>query len=195
MTDKFDEYELLKKAKAGDADSFEALIMSCKTKAWNIALRFMRNENDAMDALQESFIKIYTKLNTFRGESGFNTWAYRITVNTCKDILKKNKKYKRQESLYTTGEDGEFLRDFISDDPTPEEETFQKETARELSDCINMLSQEQQEMIILRDVHGFSYADIGDMLSIPAGTVKSRISRARNTLKELWMEQKQIENV
>ncbi|MDR0424487.1 MAG: sigma-70 family RNA polymerase sigma factor, partial [Clostridiales Family XIII bacterium] len=114
MADGYDESILLKKAKSGDADSFEALIASCKTKAWNIALQFMRDENDAMDALQESFLKMYMKLGSFRGESSFSTWAYRITVNTCKDILSKNKKYRQEESMYITGPDGESMREFVS---------------------------------------------------------------------------------
>ena len=84
------EKELIAAAKAGDERSFELLITQCKTKAYNIALRYLRNEEDAMDALQESFIKIYRHLDSFKEGSKFETWVYRIVVNTCNDMLRKN---------------------------------------------------------------------------------------------------------
>ena len=83
------ENELIRKALMGDDESFEALLFSCRTKAYNLAFRYLKNHEDASDALQESFIKIYRNLAGFKGESSFDTWVYRIVVNTCNDMIKK----------------------------------------------------------------------------------------------------------
>ena len=91
MTPKAAENELIRKALMGDDESFEALLFSCRTKAYNLAFRYLKNHEDASDALQESFIKIYRNLAGFKGESSFDTWVYRIVVNTCNDMIKKNK--------------------------------------------------------------------------------------------------------
>ncbi|MDR3294602.1 MAG: sigma-70 family RNA polymerase sigma factor [Clostridiales Family XIII bacterium] len=189
------ELELIEEAKNGVESSFEALILSCQKKAWNIALQYLRNENDAMDALQESFIKIYKNLGNFKGESRFDTWVYRITVNTCKDMLRQNEKFKLHDSLYATGDDGEFLREIPGDAPTPEEILDRAELADELLCCVEMLQPGHKDVIILRDIQNLSYEEISETLGASLGTVKSRISRARGNLRKLWLEQKHRESV
>lgn len=100
MTLRAAETELIRKALRGDDESFEALIFSCRSKAYNIAFRYLRNHEDASDALQESFIKIYRNLAGFKGESSFDTWVYRIVVNTCNDMIKKIRAGRKQ-NLYS----------------------------------------------------------------------------------------------
>jgi RNA polymerase sigma-70 factor (ECF subfamily) len=182
------ERALIEKAKKGVEGSFEALILSCKKKAWNIALRYLRDEEDAMDALQESFIKIYRKLGSFKGDSRFDTWVYRITVNTCKDMLRKNEKRKLHDSLYLVGEDGEYPREIPDAGPTPEEALDRAELAEELLRCMDLLPPEHREAILLRDIQNLSYEEISKVLDISLGTVKSRISRARSGLRAIWLE-------
>ena len=89
--DNFDEKTIIQKAMQGDESAFETLILSCSKKAYNIAFRYLRNEEDAQDAVQESFIKLYRHLASFNFNSKFDTWFYRIVVNVCNDILRKRK--------------------------------------------------------------------------------------------------------
>jgi RNA polymerase sigma-70 factor (ECF subfamily) len=185
-----EEWRLIEEAKNGNESSFEALILSCRKKAWNIAFQYMRNENDAMDALQESFIKIYKNLKGFKGDSRFDTWVHRITVNTCKDMLRKNEKYKLNDSIYTGGDDGEYMRDFPDADPGPEDTFMMSELASELLLCVDRLPPDHREVIILRDIQNLSYEEISEILDTSLGTVKSRISRARGNLRRIWLEQK-----
>lgn len=184
-----DETLLIQKAKAGDDRSFELLVEGCRTKAYNTALRYLRNEEDAMDALQESLIKVFRHLDKFKGDCKFNTWVYRIVVNTCNDILRKNSSLKQTESLYKNSGEGETVIEIKDTAPTPLEAFERLEDTQFLLDCLEMLSMEQKEIIILRDIQGFSYEQISEIQSCSVGTVKSRINRARGRLKMIFLEQ------
>ena len=173
-----DENELIKKAKRGDEESFEALILSCKGKAYNIAFRYMGNEEDALDVMQESFIKIYRHLDKFNGQSRFDTWVYRIVVNTASDMLRKNKR----------NEHDDILIEIADHDPGPEEQLEKKEESGYILSCLNRLADEHKEVLILRDINGFAYDEIAKMLDCSMGTVKSKISRARQKLKEIYLQ-------
>jgi len=172
------EQELIQKAKKGDEDCFETLILSCKTKAYNIAFRYMGNEEDALDVLQESFIKIYRHLDKFNEHSRFDTWVYRIVVNTSNDLLRKNKKNQHEE----------ILVEVADHEPGLEEMYIQNEESCYILHCLNQLPDDQKEMLILRDINGFAYDEIAEMLNCSMGTVKSRISRARQKLKEIYLQ-------
>jgi len=186
------ERELITRAKAGDEPSFEQLIVRCKTRAYNIALRYMRNEDDALDVLQESFIKVFRHLPSFKEESSFDTWVYRIVVNTCNDMLRKNSGAKKIDSVYAgDGEDEEKIVQIPDRSPTPEEALERREKAEMILRSLELLSPEQKEIVILRDVQGFSYEEISSMLDCSLGTVKSRINRARLKLREILLEQNQ----
>ena len=121
MADVYNESILIEKAKSGDEASFELLIQNCKTKAYNTALRYLRDEEDAMDVLQESVIKVFRHLDKFKGDCKFDTWVYRIVVNTCHDFLRKNKYQRNNISIYRAGEDGETIIDLPDTSPTPPE--------------------------------------------------------------------------
>lgn len=178
---------LIKKAKEGDEGSFETLILSCKEKAYNIALRYLRNENDAMDVLQESFIKIFRHLSKFKEDSKFDTWVYRIVVNTCNDYLRKNKN--RYNEISTASSDIEDEKEFDIPDkiPPPEEIIINKEQSVYILDCLEKIPIEHKEVIILRDIKGFKYEEISVILNCSIGTVKSRISRARMHFKKVYL--------
>jgi len=180
------EKELIKKAKNGDTDSFEALILSCKEKAYNIALRYVQNEEDALDVLQESFIKIYRHLSKFNEQSRFDTWVYRIVVNTCNDMLRKNKKITYLDQVYKNEEDEEIVVEIADNSAGPEELLERKEEGSYIFDCLNKLNDEHREIVVLRDINGFSYEEIAEILDCSIGTVKSKISRARHKFKEIY---------
>ena len=173
----------------GDEKSFESLILGCQSKAYNIAIRYLKNEEDAMDALQESFIKIFRHLNSFKEDSRFDTWVYRIVVNTCNDILRKNSNKKITDSIYRSEDEKETVIEIPDSTGSPEEVYAKKEKSEFLMSCLDKLNEEQREIIILRDIQGFSYDEISEILKCSVGTVKSRINRSRLKLREIIMEQ------
>lgn len=183
------EKQLIQKAKNGDESSFESLILSCQSRAYNIAIRYLKNEDDAMDALQESFIKIFRHLNSFKEDSRFDTWVYRIVVNTCNDMLRKNSNQKITDSIFRTEDEKETVIEIPDTTGSPEEVFDKKEKTEHIISCLDRLNQEQKEIIVLRDIHGFSYDEISEILDCSIGTVKSRINRSRLRLREVLLEQ------
>lgn len=180
---------LIKKAKEGDEGSFEALILSCKGKAYNLALRYVKNEHDAMDVLQESFIKIFRHLDKFNEDSKFETWAYRIVVNTCNDFLRSSKNRQQEISVFPSEEDEEEPIDIPDKSPPPEDVILNMEKSGVILECLEKIPVDHKEMIILRDIRGFSYEEISKILNCSIGTVKSRISRARSNFKEVYLKE------
>ena len=186
-----DEKELIKKAKAGDGQSFETLILSCKGKAYNIAFRYMRNEEDALDAMQESFIKIFRHLDKFNEQSRFDTWVYRIVVNTCNDMLRKYKKDNYKDVVFKNNDYEDVAVEIADKTPGPAEVLEKKEESGRILNCLGQISAEHRKILILRDVRGFSYDEIAEILDCSMGTVKSKISRARQKLKETYFSDEQ----
>ncbi len=183
------EKQLIQKAKKGDTNSFESLILGCQSKAFNIAIRYLKNEQDALDALQESFIKIFRYLNTFKEDCRFDTWVYRIVVNTCNDMLRKKSRRKNTDSIFKTEDEKETIIEIPDSSGSPEVVFAEKEKSEYIVSCLEKLNQDQKEIIILRDIQGFSYDEISEILECSVGTVKSRISRSRLRLREIFLEQ------
>ncbi|MGB7604755.1 MAG: sigma-70 family RNA polymerase sigma factor [Lutisporaceae bacterium] len=175
---------LVKRSKSGDIEAFEQLIFDYQKKAYNIALRVMGNQEDAKDMCQEAFIRIYKSIEGFKEQSSFSTWMYRIVTNVCLDEIRKKKKSETVslDGTYET-ENGEIHFEIASDDDTPEEAYVRTEKKRIILKSINELSEEYKTAIVLRDIQGFSYEEIANILCCSIGTVKSRINRARNILK------------
>lgn len=174
----------LARCRDGDVESFEKLIERHQRTAYNVALRMMGNEEDAKDATQEALIKAFRAIKTFREESGFSTWLYRIVMNTCKDELKKRKG--NVLSLDTGKETKEgFARIELADESFSPEVVLEKSSAiKMINAAILALPEQNRTAVVLRDVQGYSYEDIGDLLGCPVGTVKSRINRGRALLRE-----------
>ena len=174
----------LARSREGDVESFEKLIERYQKTAYNVALRMMHNEEDAKDATQDALIKAYKSIKTFRGESGFSTWLYRIVVNTCKDELRKRRgnvisleQGRRTDTGYEAIE--------LADETFAPEVVLENRSMRQtINEAIRSLPEQNRMAIVLRDVQGYSYEDIGTLLGCPAGTVKSRINRGRQLLKE-----------
>jgi RNA polymerase sigma-70 factor (ECF subfamily) len=177
---------LLKEAKKGDIKAFEKLSGQYYKKIYNIALRMTGNREDASDLAQEVLIKVYKSLKSFREESSFSTWLYRITKNLCIDELKKQNR-KKAISLDEDIElkENSVKRQVESDEPGPYEQYEKSEIRRIMTDAIGKLTEEHRMVIILRDIQGFSYNEISKIVKCPEGTVKSRINRARQALREL----------
>lgn len=180
------EISLIEKSSKGDVGSFEELIQPYQKKAFNIAYRMLGNVEDASDVTQEALIKIYKSLDKYQGKSSFSTWVYSIVNNTCIDYIRKNKKgnvvYLDQE---IQAKDRSYKMELSDEMNTPEYLFEKQETQKIVQDAINQLNVDHREIIVLRDINGFSYQEIATMLNCSEGTVKSRINRARGHLKVL----------
>ena len=173
----------VKRLTDGDAAEFERLVKICEKRVYNLALRYTNNEADAADIMQDVFLRVYRSLPDFKEESSVTTWVYRITVNTAIDLTRK-KTRRRENSLTGYGEDDEAPeRDIIDESFSPELHYEKTELREALGNAIAGLSEEHRKIIIMRDINGMSYSEIGEILSLGEGTVKSRLFRARDRLR------------
>ena len=176
---------LVKLSKNGDMEAFESLVRENETKIYNICLRMLGNEEDALDASQETFIKAYNNIFKFDERSKFSTWLYRIGVNTCLDMLRKQKS-KKTVSIYENEEDNfSKLERMPSSEGNPESLAVTKEERGAVLKALHNLSEEYKTVIILRDLQGFSYGEIAEMTNSALGTVKSRLARGRKVLRDM----------
>ncbi len=177
-----EEKAVIDKVCSGDADAFEALVTDNQKKVYNLALKMTGNEEDALDISQEAFIKAYTGLKNFRAESRFSVWLYRLTYNICIDFLRK-KKRRPELPLTITDEEGDALELEIPDlRYEPSSEAEKRELREAVEKGIDELPEKHREILVLREMTGLSYEEIARTLGINEGTVKSRLSRARQSL-------------
>ena len=182
------ERELVQQAKAGDRAAFAGLVSAYEGKIYNLALRYLGSREDAMDASQEVFLRVFRFLPGFQEESGFSTWIYRIGVNVCKDMLHRRLKRAEQPLEVPDEEDEGRPVDVPDLRYDPERIMEGAELRQALSDAILALPEQQREIIILRDIRGLSYEEIALALALEAGTVKSRLFRAREHLRKKLLQ-------
>jgi RNA polymerase sigma-70 factor (ECF subfamily) len=172
----------------GDTEAFAVLVQRHQKKMLNMAYRMTGNYEDACDVVQEAFLSAYRSLKTFRRESRFSTWLYRIVVNHTKNRLQQRKARSRYEDPADDDppdkEDGRSLCRMPSGGVPLIEQIEKRELNEKVQQCIGALDDEHREVLVLRDIQGFSYEEIRDILHIPDGTVKSRLFRARTALKD-----------
>ncbi len=173
--------EILKRCKNGDQEAWKTMINSYSKSVYNIALNFFAERDIAQDVTQEIFIKIYHNLDKFREEKNFSSWIFTISRNYCIDYWRKNKKY-----FVNTQELDEKIG---FSKPTPEENLITESEIEKLRKKISQLDPELRLILILRDIQDLSYQDIAEKFSIPEGTVKSRINRARVKLTQAFMRE------
>ena len=182
------ERELVQQAKAGDRAAFAGLVSAYEGKIYNLALRYLGSREDAMDASQEVFLRVFRFLPGFQEESVFSTWIYRIGVNVCKDMLHRRLKRAEQPLEVPDEEDEGRPVDVPDLRYDPERIMEGVELRQALSDAILALPEQQREIIILRDIRGLSYEEIALALALEAGTVKSRLFRARENLRKKLLQ-------
>lgn len=182
-----DEKELIREAKNGSMKAFEEIISLYEKKVFSTIYYMVKNENEIEDIAQEVFIKIYKNLKNFKEESSLYTWIYRITINVCIDEIKKRKKVVYLDEEIET-DDGEMRMQIPDESKSPSELAEEKDLKQRLTSCIRKLPEDQRIMIVLRDIKGFTYMEIAEMLKMNLGTVKSKINRSRASLKELLDE-------
>ena len=182
MSAKSDDLLILKRFNNGDISAFEELVLKYQGRIYNLCRNMLGNAHEADDAGQDTFIKAYQKLKDFKPEASLYTWLYRIAVNTCLDY----KKRPFWESLFKSSAEGEeFISEPVSEAPSAEKLYESKQLGVALSKSLGKLSLKLRTVIILKEIEGLSYEEIADILEISIGTVKSRISRAREELKGL----------
>ncbi|MEG0876718.1 MAG: sigma-70 family RNA polymerase sigma factor [Oscillospiraceae bacterium] len=177
-----EESELVSRVQNGDNTAFEALVLDSQKKVYNLALRMVGNPDDAFDMSQEAYIKAFNSIGSFRGDSRFSVWLYRLTTNVCLDFLRSQGR-KAHSSLTFMGDDEDDKELEIPDERfSPERLAEQKELRETLHRSLLRLPKEYRAILLLREIDGLSYDEIATALSLEAGTVKSRIFRARKRL-------------
>lgn len=183
-----EEKRIIKKAVAGSAEAFEQLVLQYQNPIYNLCLRITGNPEDAADMTQESFLKAWRNLESFHFEAAFSTWLYRLASNTCLDFLRSAKR-RRELSLTVEDESGESqLLDLPDPAPTPEASLLTNEENARLGAAMEQLDPEQRRILTLRVVNDLSYTEIAAVLNIKEGTVKSRLARARESLRKKLLQ-------
>ena len=173
--------KLLKKAQQGDADAFEQLVAPYEQKIYALCLRLLAHREDAQDAAQETMLRLYRALVSYRGEAQLGTFIYRVTANTCMDALRR-RNVRAFESLEALDDVGVVP---VDDSPGPEETILRAEENERLSRAIDALSDEMRLPLVLREIQALSYEEVAQTLGLEMCTVKSRIHRAREKLARM----------
>jgi RNA polymerase sigma-70 factor (ECF subfamily) len=174
---------LVERVQRGDKQAFELLVSKYQRKLARLLSRFIRDPAEVEDVTQEAFIKAYRALPSFRGDSAFYTWLYRIGINTAKNYLVAM----GRRAPTTTEFDSEEAENFeggelLHDINTPESALMTKEIAHTVNEAMEALPEELKTAIMLREIEGMSYEDIANIMNCPIGTVRSRIFRAREAI-------------
>ncbi len=183
-----DDLALVERAKAGDAESFRALVVRYQRKVFAVALGIVKDQDMAWDVAQDAFVRVHQHLGDFKGESAFSTWLFRIATHISIDALRKEKSSRKDdvdevdEVALSEGADG-ILGTALGSNPR--ESVLRKELAEKMTDALAQLPDAQRTILVLREVEGLSYEELSERLEIPKGTVMSRLFHARRKMQGL----------
>ena len=183
-----DDKHIVAQARRGELSAFEELVTRYEKRVYAIALRSSGSPEDAADITQEVFLRAWRSMKDFRGDSGFATWLFRITMNQCVDYARHKQSLPPTQPLVQGEEDEERELPIPDTAPTPEEHLENSELGRELAAALDEVSDEHRRIVLLRDVSGMSYTEIAEILEVSEGTVKSRLSRARIALRKILLK-------
>ena len=186
-----DDITLVDRFRSGDQRAFKQLVERYQRKVYAVALGMLKDKEEARDAAQEAFIKVYKYLEHFKGDASFYTWLYRITSNICIDIIRKRGASKASDHM-------EFDETFNMDTAeanlgalgtklgtNPEKSMLRKEVAAKIIDALQEVPEQHRQILMLREVEGMSYEDLATTLKIPKGTVMSRLFHARMKMQKI----------
>jgi RNA polymerase sigma-70 factor (ECF subfamily) len=173
---------LVEQAQAGDTRAFDLLVLKYQHKIVQLVGRYVRDPTEAMDVSQEAFIKAYRALPTFRGDSAFYTWLYRIAINTAKNYLVAARRRPVDYDLDLQDPESYDVQVRLKDTDTPEGLLLTNEIRHTVEKAISQLPEDLRTAIILRELEGMSYEEIAQAMDCPVGTVRSRIFRAREAI-------------
>lgn len=189
MNDSLTDIELVERASRGDSIAFSELVTRHYRRSVRVAFGLLKNKSDAEDVVQEAFARVHLKLDRFQGQSAFYTWLYRIVVNLSIDAIRKRKRQRRADV------DDEAAREALRseeqlwpgyDSTNPDAEVLRRELGDRLRGAFGDLPEIHQAVLFLREVEGFSYAEIASTLKIKKGTVMSRLFHARKAMQALY---------
>jgi RNA polymerase sigma-70 factor, ECF subfamily len=179
--------QLIRAIRAGDMTAFDELVHRHKDKLFNLVYRFLGDYQDADECAQEIFIKVFRSIDTFRFESTFSTWLFRIAVNTCKNRIKSSGyRWKKKTVPFENpdgSKDGNPVSEIANGAPDPIAALEKKERWMRIQKAISSLPEKQHHVVVLRDIQGLSYREISDITGLNPGTVKSKLARARLALR------------
>ncbi len=183
-----EDMDIVASVKKGNINEYEKLVEKHQKRMLNIAYRMIGSYEDACEVVQDAFLSGYRNLDGFKGMSRFSTWLCSIVINLSKNRVVKMKtehqheQYSLDDPIET--DEGAIRREIASDDPSVVDKLEREDVQRKVQDCIGGLEHEFREVVVLRDIQGFSYEEIAGMLKIAEGTVKSRLFRARDAIKD-----------
>jgi RNA polymerase sigma-70 factor, ECF subfamily len=169
---------LATRAAQGDVEAFTKLLRAHSSLVYRVALRMLGAE-DAQDATQEVWIRVWRNIQSFRGESAFSTWLYRITMNTCLSVRQREARRQEREYYGGGGEEMPYLPEPPGGDADPEAVTLSAERKDEIEAALSHVRAEHRAALVLRHMEGLSYAEIAAVLEVPDGTAKGWVSRGR----------------
>lgn len=184
MSERAIDQELVVRVQQGDNKAFDLLVLKYQLRLSKLVSRFLRNQSDVPDVVQESFIKAYRALPNFRGESAFYTWLYRIAINTAKNHLVSQSRKSPANSIDVQDAEDYGASEWLKEYASPEREALADELKSTIYIAIDDLPSDLREAITLREIEGLSYEDIAVVMDCPIGTVRSRIFRAREAIDE-----------
>lgn len=193
---RFDESGLIRQCQKGESGAFDQLVVHHQNMVYAVCMRMLSDAYEAEDVAQDVFVRAYRSIKSFRGESKFSTWLVAIAMNLCRNRRRWWARRRRsiagslQDAIQT--EDGTISYDAEDASPTPSDSAQSKEVQEHILITMQKLSDTERKMIVLRDLQGYSYEEIAEILKIRVGTVKSRLNRARMQLRTLlggWLHE------
>lgn len=174
--------KLVEMVQRGDKAAFNVLVLKYQHKVLKLVTRYVRDQAEAEDIAQEAFIKAYRALPSFRGESAFYTWLYRIAANTAKNVLVSSRRRLVDYNLDLQDPEDYAAQVLLKDGDTPEGMLLTEEIRQTVTEAMQQLPDDLREAITLRELEGLSYEEIAEVMECPVGTVRSRIFRAREAI-------------
>ena len=182
MSEREIDQELVVRVQQGDKKAFDLLVLKYQLRVSKLVSRFLRNQSDVPDVVQDAFIKAYRALPNFRGDSAFYTWLYRIAINTAKNHLVAQSRKSPANSIDAQEAEDYGASEWLKEYASPEREALASELEATIHQAMGELPSDLREAITLREIEGLSYEEIASVMDCPIGTVRSRIFRAREAI-------------
>jgi len=182
VTAEIPDLTLVQRVQQGDRRAFDQLVLRYQHKVLKLVMRYMRNHAEAEDIAQEAFLKAYRAIHSFRGDSAFYTWIYRIAINTAKNALVAAKRRPLDYNLDLQDPEQNERNGRLRDEATPESLLLTEEIRETVDAAIGALPEDLRRAVVLREYEGLSYEEIAAVMACPVGTVRSRIFRAREAI-------------
>jgi RNA polymerase sigma-70 factor (ECF subfamily) len=178
------DHELIRLVRTGHPEAFNEIVMRYQDKVYTIALRHVGNANDATEVAQQVFINAYRNLSAFKEESNLATWLYRIAFNQSVSFFRERGRNRAVSIHAPSGSDDELGRDIAAQNGDPARHVMNSDLSDKINKALLLLDDESRRIVILREFEDYAYEEIAEILSIPVGTVRSKLHRARLFLKE-----------